>query len=48
MKEWFRIVARASANAAGSVGAFAAAILAVVIWGMTGPLYRFSDTWQCW
>ncbi len=30
----------------GSPAAFALAIVAVVIWGVTGPLFHFSDTWQ--
>lgn len=32
--------------AAGSSGAFALAVLVIVAWGATGPLFRFSDTWQ--
>lgn len=30
----------------GSAWAFAAAILIIVIWAATGPMFRFSDTWQ--
>lgn len=30
----------------GGVYAFIVAILIVVIWGVTGPLFQFSDTWQ--
>ncbi|GCE50837.1 low affinity iron permease [Thermosporothrix hazakensis] len=26
--------------------AFCLALLAVVIWGITGPIFHFSDTWQ--
>ena len=32
--------------AAGSSGAFALAVLVIVVWGVTGPLFGFSDTWQ--
>lgn len=32
--------------AAGSSWAFALAVLVIVVWGATGPLFRFSDTWQ--
>ena len=31
---------------AGSSWAFALAVLVIVVWGATGPLFRFSDTWQ--
>ncbi len=35
-----------SRTGVGSPGAFAAGILLVLIWAVTGPLFRFSDTWQ--
>jgi len=31
---------------AGSSGAFVTACLVVLVWGITGPLFHFSDTWQ--
>jgi low affinity Fe/Cu permease len=31
---------------AGSSWAFAAAVLVIVVWLGTGPLFHFSDTWQ--
>jgi low affinity Fe/Cu permease len=31
---------------AGSTAAFVTAVLIIVIWLITGPLFRFSDTWQ--
>ncbi|MEY2480675.1 MAG: hypothetical protein QOI04_1602 [Verrucomicrobiota bacterium] len=42
----FRIFARRSSRVLGSAWAFAAAILIIVIWGMTGPTFHYSDTWQ--
>ena len=30
----------------GSAWAFATAILVIVIWATTGPMFHFSDTWQ--
>jgi low affinity Fe/Cu permease len=30
----------------GSKMAFVSACLLIVIWGVTGPIFRFSDTWQ--
>jgi low affinity Fe/Cu permease len=38
-----------SSTASGWVGsrwAFAAAIVIVVVWGATGPIFHYSDTWQ--
>ena len=35
-----------TAHAAGHPVAFLAATLVIVVWGMTGPLFGFSDTWQ--
>ena len=37
---------RAATEAAGSSPAFGLAVLVIVIWGATGPLFHFSDTWQ--
>ncbi len=37
---------KAISAAVGSVWAFMIAILIVVIWGVSGPLFGFSDTWQ--
>jgi low affinity Fe/Cu permease len=33
-------------GAAGSSSAFALAALIVVVWGVSGPLFHYSDTWQ--
>ena len=30
----------------GSRWAFAAAVAVIVVWGILGPIYHFSDTWQ--
>ena len=30
----------------GSSWAFAIALLVVVVWAITGPIFRYSDTWQ--
>lgn len=42
----FRIFARRSSMVLGSAWAFAGAILIIVIWGLTGPKFHYSDTWQ--
>ena len=40
-----RIASRVS-SAAGRPGAFAVALGIVIVWGLSGPLFRWSDTWQ--
>jgi low affinity Fe/Cu permease len=42
----FRIFARRSSMVLGSAWTFASAILIIVIWGLTGPVFHYSDTWQ--
>jgi low affinity Fe/Cu permease len=42
----FQLLARGSARVVGSAWAFATALLLVVAWGVTGPLFHFSDAWQ--
>src|SRR2546421_10387459 len=42
----FRVFARRSAAVLGSAWGFAVAILVIVVWGITGPTFHFSDTWQ--
>ena len=38
--------ATAVSQKAGSAWAFITALAIVVVWGLTGPLFGFSDTWQ--
>jgi low affinity Fe/Cu permease len=42
----FRIFARRSSAVLGSAWAFGIAILVIVIWGLTGPAFHYSNTWQ--
>lgn len=46
MKNIFRIVANRVSTWAGSASVFLGAFLIVIVWGTTGPLFDFSDTWQ--
>ena len=43
---WYRQLSRAASRRAGKSSTFALASLAVVLWLASGPLFRFSDTWQ--
>ena len=43
---WFTRFATAAARATGRPGTFVLAVLIIVVWGATGPIFGFSDTWQ--
>jgi low affinity Fe/Cu permease len=42
----FNHVADRVTNALGSLPALVGSVLLVVVWGLTGPIFHFSDTWQ--
>ena len=42
----FRVFARKTSNVLGSAWAFVLALLIIVVWGITGPTFQYSDTWQ--
>ena len=42
----FERLSRAAIEWAGSTWAFATAVLVILAWIVTGPLFSFSDTWQ--
>lgn len=46
MNELFRKIAGKVSSATGSPHAFIAAIVLIVTWLITGPIFNFSDTWQ--
>lgn len=46
MKRTFNRFSQSAANAVGSYWAFFIAVILVLIWILTGPLFHFSDTWQ--
>jgi low affinity Fe/Cu permease len=45
-KAWFGRVATKVSDATGSVWTFAVALLLIVFWFVSGPIFGFSDTWQ--
>ncbi len=45
-RAWWGKTARWTVEASGSVWAFLGALLVIVVWALTGPIFRFSDTWQ--
>ena len=42
----FERMARAISQFTGSTPAFVMAVLVVLIWAVTGPLFQYSETWQ--
>lgn len=46
MDELFTRIAARLATAVGQPLAFILAVTAILLWGVTGPMFGFSDTWQ--
>jgi low affinity Fe/Cu permease len=46
MNRAFHKISTKAADWFGSPAAFLAALVFLLIWGVTGPLFHFSDTWQ--
>ena len=46
MKDLFRRFAQKSSEIIGSPGSFIFAILLLMFWAISGPLFYFSDVWQ--
>ncbi len=46
MNEFFRKFASVTSRVVGSPWSFIVAVLIIVVWGITGPMFGFSDTWQ--
>jgi low affinity Fe/Cu permease len=45
-RDKFSRFAQITSHATGHPLAFLIALMVVVVWGVTGPLFGFSDTWQ--
>ena len=46
LRRVFNLVAKKAAYAAGTPWTFLGALAIVVIWGASGPIFKFNDTWQ--
>jgi low affinity Fe/Cu permease len=46
MHKTFTRLATIISTAAGQPLSFVMAVMIIVVWGVTGPLFHFSDTWQ--
>jgi low affinity Fe/Cu permease len=45
-RSWFTRFAKSAARATGRPVAFALAVLVILAWAVTGPVFDFSNTWQ--
>jgi low affinity Fe/Cu permease len=46
LNEIFRKFANAVSNIVGTSWVFIIAVVIVLIWALTGPMFHYSDTWQ--
>jgi low affinity Fe/Cu permease len=46
LSEFLEKFSHQATRASGTSMAFVLAATVIIVWGMTGPLFRFSDTWQ--
>lgn len=46
MQELFRRFSHKTSELVGSPWAFITAVVIIIVWGVTGPIFGFSDTWQ--
>jgi low affinity Fe/Cu permease len=46
LDRFFTRIATLTSAAVGQPWAFVLALLFIIVWGVSGPLFQFSDTWQ--
>jgi low affinity Fe/Cu permease len=46
MKEFFRNFSQKTSEVVGSPSSFITALIILLIWAFSGPIFHFSDTWQ--
>lgn len=46
LRSMFNLVAKKAAYAAGTPWTFLAALSIVLLWAVSGPIFKFNDTWQ--
>ena len=46
MNRFFTVAASRTAQLAGRPAAFITALLLILVWGLTGPMFHYSETWQ--
>ena len=45
-RSWFTRLTKGTAHVTGRSSTFILAVLVILAWAVTGPIFRFSDTWQ--
>ncbi len=45
-RDLFNVIAKKASHAAGTPWTFLGAVAIVVLWGLSGPVFKFNDTWQ--
>ena len=45
-RSWFTRLTKGTAHISGRPTTFAVAASIILVWALTGPIFRFSDTWQ--
>jgi low affinity Fe/Cu permease len=45
-RTWFTRFAKRTAVVSGHPSTFLLAVVVILVWAITGPLFHFSDTWQ--
>jgi len=46
MNKWFAKFATSASDVLGRAWVFLVALLVIVVWAVTGPIFGFSETWQ--
>src|SRR3954470_23330932 len=46
MRKFFNWFATKTSTAAGQPLTFVTAVLVILVWAVTGPIFQYSDTWQ--
>jgi low affinity Fe/Cu permease len=46
MKDLFHKFSHRTSEIVGAPWAFCVAVLTIIIWALTGPMFHYSDTWQ--
>ena len=46
MRQFFNWFATKTSTAAGQPFTFVTAVLVILVWAVTGPMFHYSDTWQ--
>jgi len=46
VRKSFNRIAAAISSATGQPSTFIFAVLVILVWAVTGPIFRYSDTWQ--